>query len=95
MLGSLGYDMAVHADYRAVQDEVRDKDVRLIAIHDDLTIVGPAPAAFAAFDMFARRLSARGDLTNVVSSSLPLTASSLTPSLNRPNPAVCQLFWEP
>ena len=62
VLGSLGYDMAVHADYRAVQDAFHDKDTRLIAIHDDLTIVGPAPAAFAAFDMFARRLSARGDL---------------------------------
>ena len=40
----------------------RDHDVRLVAIHDDLTIVGPAHAAFAAFDMFANRLTARGDL---------------------------------
>ena len=36
--------------------------MRLVAIHDDLTIVGPAQPAFAAFDMFASRLLARGDL---------------------------------
>ena len=61
-LGTLCYDMAVHADYVAVQADFRSQDVRLVAIHDDLTIVGPAAAAFAAFDSFAKRLSARGDL---------------------------------
>jgi hypothetical protein len=62
VLGSLGYNMSIHPDYAAVQAEYKDQDVRLVAIHDDLTIVGPAQAAFAAFDMFASRLAARGDL---------------------------------
>ena len=62
VLGSLGYNMSIHPDYVAVQAEHKDQDVRLVAIHDDLTIVGPAQAAFAAFDMFATRLSVRGDL---------------------------------
>ncbi len=62
VLGSLGYNMSIHPDYAAVQAEYKEQDVRLVAIHDDLTIVGPAHAAFAAFDMFANRLSARGDL---------------------------------
>jgi hypothetical protein len=61
-LGTLCYDMAVHSDYAAVQAEFRSRHVRLVAIHDDLTIVGPAAAAFAAFDSFASRLAARGDL---------------------------------
>ena len=62
VLGSLGYNMSIHPDYVAVQAEYKDQDVRLVAIHDDLTVVGPAEAAFAAFDMFASRLLARGDL---------------------------------
>ena len=49
-LGTLCYDMAIHPDYAAVQAEFRHRHVRLVAIHDDLTIVGPAAAAFAAFD---------------------------------------------
>ena len=61
-LGTLCFDMAVHPDYAAVQADFRSRNVRLVAIHDDLTIVGPAAAAFAAFDTFANRLSARGDL---------------------------------
>jgi hypothetical protein len=39
-LGTLCYDMAVHQDYAAVQDQYRSQAVRLVAIHDDLTIVG-------------------------------------------------------
>ena len=62
VLGSLGYNMSIHPDYVAVQAEYKDQGVRLVAIHDDLTVVGPAEAAFAAFDMFASRLLARGDL---------------------------------
>ena len=62
VLGSLGYNMSIHPDYAAVQAEYKSQDVRLVAIQDDLTIVGPATSAFAAFDMFASRLSARGDL---------------------------------
>jgi hypothetical protein len=62
VLGSLGYNISIHPDYAAVQAEYKDQDVHLTAIHDDLTIVGPAAAAFAAFDMFGRRLAARGDL---------------------------------
>ena len=44
VLGSLGYNMSIHPDYAAVQAEYKDQDVRLVAIHDDLTIVGPAQA---------------------------------------------------
>jgi hypothetical protein len=63
VLGSLGYNISIHPDYAAVQAEYKDEHVHLTAIHDDLTIVGPADAAFAAFDMFGRRLASRGDLT--------------------------------
>ena len=62
VLGSLGYNMSIHPDYVAVQAEYKSQDVRLVAIHDDLTVVGSAEAAFAVFDMFASRLLARGDL---------------------------------
>ena len=61
-LGSLCFDLAIHSDYQAVQEAFRARGVRLIAIHDDLTIVGPAAAAFDAFDMFAKLLTDRGDL---------------------------------
>ena len=61
-LGSLGFDLSIHPDYVHVQAKVADKGVRLIAIHDDLSIIGPAPAAWEAYKEFQQRLLLRGDL---------------------------------
>jgi hypothetical protein len=59
-LAGISYDICVQPDYEWVQSQV--PTVKLIAIHDDLNIVGPQTDAFKAFDLFKQRLSERGDL---------------------------------
>jgi hypothetical protein len=60
VLGSFCFDMSIQSDYLGVQQS--HPLVRLLAIHDDLHIIGPSVAAFAAVDDFKARLNARGDL---------------------------------
>ena len=95
VLGSLGYNMSIHPDYVAVQAEFKDQDVRLVAIHDDLTIVGPAQAALLPSTCsqvdWLLVVTCNFVLISVVSSYQPLMQLLYVTSLHRPTPVVCLL----
>jgi hypothetical protein len=77
LLASLGYNISMQPTYCAVQALV--PEVTLVAIHDDLTIVGPLKHALRAFDCFAQLLQERGDLK-----LQPAKCRLLSPSLSAP-----------
>ena len=54
-LGSIVYDISAHPTYRAVASS--HPAVKLIGIHDDLYMIGPATHALAAFTSLHRSLS--------------------------------------
>ena len=73
-LASFGYNLSMQPTYSAVQSHV--PQVTLVAIHDDLTIVGPLQHAMKAFDYFTELLSQRGDLQLQPSKCRVLSPSS-------------------
>ena len=60
LLAGLSYNISVQPTYMDTQQH--HPSVKLVAVYDDLTIVGPQKQAFEAFDYFAQLLAARGDL---------------------------------
>ena len=59
-LSGIAFDVSVHPVYVSVR--ARFPHVQVIAIHDDLQLVGPAADAFAAYDFLHQLLNERGDL---------------------------------
>jgi hypothetical protein len=78
LLASLGYNISMQPTYCDVQARV--PEVTLVAIHDDLTIVGPLKHALRAFDYFAELLAARGDLKLQPTKCRLLAPAVLSPS---------------
>ena len=60
LLAGLSYNVSVQRTYIATQQHI--PQVKLVAVYDDLTIVGPQAHAFKAFDHFTQLLAQRGDL---------------------------------
>ena len=75
-LASFGYNLSMQPTYSAVQTHV--PQVTLVAIHDDLTIVGPLEYAMKAFDYFNELLLQRGDLKLQPTKCRVLSPSSIT-----------------
>jgi hypothetical protein len=59
-LGNLCFDLSIHSLYVDVQ--LQHPDVTLVAVHDDLSIIGPSNKTFAAFQYFSEKLAERKDL---------------------------------
>jgi hypothetical protein len=77
LLASLGYNISMQPTYCAVQTRV--PEVSLVAIHDDLTIVGQLKHVLKAFDYFAELLTQRGDLKLQPAKCRLLVPSTSTP----------------